>query len=232
MENDVAPPTLPELDEHDIAAIEALLIRQVRAQDATARDREEVRAINVRIAENAKITGGIYQALSAVYGFVEPEDEDKNKWDLVRQAIGPDRYSRALALARGEEPPALLAQMGEQSTDEGEPTDTAPKKRSIPIRAAVLEYLRGLDGGATAREVRAHLLSAHGIETHEKTPGMTLYRLLKDGLVRRKGRTWFAVPVLDQDENEAPSGETAGASDAREGATSPNENQSTLRLIG
>ena len=46
-------------------------------------------------------------------------------------------------------------------------------------------------------------------EIHEKTVGMTLYRLLQDKLVRREGHTWFLVPQPIA-ETKNPGGETPG----------------------
>jgi hypothetical protein len=194
MENDDVAARPAGLEEHDVAAVEAILIRTVRAQDQTTLDREEVTRLNARITANAEVRDSAYAALK-VFGFAG--GEGVNRWELVRQAIGDERYFRAVAVARGTESPPLLEHMGG-----GEPRAEKATRSAVPIRIAVLEYLRSLEGGATARQVRQHLLSAHGIETHEKTPGMTLYRLMKDGLARREGRTWHAT-ANEEDESDA-----------------------------
>jgi hypothetical protein len=48
-----------------------------------------------------------------------------------------------------------------------------------------------------------------GEPLHSKTVGMTLYRLSKDGLVRREGHNWFFVPQAAATEN--PGATNAGA---------------------
>jgi hypothetical protein len=48
--------------------------------------------------------------------------------------------------------------------------------------------------GCKAAPLRELFESTTGQIIHEKTVGMTLYRLLKDGLVHRNGHTWFFGP--------------------------------------
>ncbi len=208
MENDATQVILPVLDEHDVIAIEGMLIRTIRAQDQIGRDREQVKVLNERIAKNSKIRSGAFDALQQIYGFVDPPEEDKNRWDLVRQVIGSERYFRAIGLARGETTPALLSQMGDdRPPSPASPGPEAAEGKAVSIREAVLAYLRTMgEKGAKAAQVREHLAFAHGLNVHEKTPGMTLYRLLKDGLVRREGRIWFAEVQDGENENEALDG--------------------------
>ena len=42
-----------------------------------------------------------------------------------------------------------------------------------------------------ASELRKAILDLFGLELHEKTVGMTLYRLMKEGWVTRQGADWF-----------------------------------------
>jgi hypothetical protein len=82
------------------------------------------------------------------------------------------------------------------------------------IRDRVLEQLKTMGSeGAKAAALRSYLEAAHGIKTHEKTVGMTLYRLLREGLVRRDGRTWFFVPPSAETKN--PGGSAPGSIEAR-----------------
>ena len=220
METDDASVILPTLDEHDVAAIEAILVRTIRAQDQTNRDREEIKAANARIVDNAQIRDSAYQALR-VFGF-DGGPEGVNLWTLVRKAIGNAKYDRAIAVARGAQFPALLTQMGDDRPPTeavvrvgvalGDSAEATVIKRSVPIRTAILGYLEALgERGAKVGQVKKHLAEAYGITVHEKTPGMTLYRLLKDGLVRREGRTWYAKNE-ESEESEVRSGQTATAS--------------------
>ena len=62
--------------------------------------------------------------------------------------------------------------------------------------------------GMKAAEIRAIYETSRNTKLHDKTIGMTLYRLSKDNLVRREGRTWFFVPPSAETKN--PGGETPG----------------------
>jgi len=65
------------------------------------------------------------------------------------------------------------------------------------------------DVGATPTEVlREYIEAARSTKLHEKTIGMTLYRLANDGLARRDGRTWF--PVSQEAKQENPGAGTPG----------------------
>lgn len=83
---------------------------------------------------------------------------------------------------------------------------------SVPkIKEVVLDRLRAAgEKGIKAAEIRQFILTTYGVETHEKTVGMTLYRHLKAGIARREGATWFFVPPEAEKKN--PGGETPGSS--------------------
>lgn len=64
------------------------------------------------------------------------------------------------------------------------------------FRDIILNILKGaypapMRVGALKEAAEADL----GRSVHYKTPGMTLYRLTKEGSVRREGRDWFYVPT-------------------------------------
>lgn len=203
------------LDEHDAAAVVALLIRMVRIDDELKRDRDLIAEANVRVAANGLARGRTLNAFT-VFGF----ETGDGMWDRVMQSIGLDVYNRAIDIAREREVPKLLERMG---GDEANPKASESRAghgdvdaRHTPrIRDAILEYLQGLgDAGANVGQVRRHLTDAYGLSVHEKTPGMTLYRLLKDEMVRREGRTWYyAKASSGNNEDGAHGGQTARASD-------------------
>jgi len=94
-------------------------------------------------------------------------------------------------------------------------TMTAPPPPPPPppprptVREAALARLRAAgDTGAKAAEIREFYERTFGEVVHEKTVGMTLYRLLKLNLVRRNGHTWFFGPPSA--ETKDPGGETPG----------------------
>lgn len=48
--------------------------------------------------------------------------------------------------------------------------------------------------GSKAAPIQDFIERTYSTKIHEKTVGMTLYRLLKTGKVRREGHLWFFVP--------------------------------------
>ena len=62
------------------------------------------------------------------------------------------------------------------------------------IREIVLERLKlAGDAGSKASAICEYIENTYAAEIHVKTVGMTLYRLVKEGLARRDGRIWFRV---------------------------------------
>ncbi len=84
----------------------------------------------------------------------------------------------------------------------------APAASEPPtIYQMALQYLKQAgDKGAKASVIQTYVEKALGREIHFKTIGMSLYRLLKRGQVRRKGHTWFYV----SQETENPGAVTPG----------------------
>jgi hypothetical protein len=63
------------------------------------------------------------------------------------------------------------------------------------VRDIVLDQLRGAgNSGAKAAAVRQYIETTYSTKIHEKTVGMTLYRLSQDNAVHRKGQIWFFGP--------------------------------------
>lgn len=90
--------------------------------------------------------------------------------------------------------PAAMKKGGD-ATEVGlpRPDDTSVGASRIPIRELVLQIARDAAPIAIrASEVRKQIEAQRG-PIHEKTVGMTLYRLSKDGAVRREGRDWYFV---------------------------------------
>ena len=71
------------------------------------------------------------------------------------------------------------------------------------FKEAAIEFLQKVyPRGLKATHIRALTQSHYGISAHEKTAGMTLYRLKKEGLVRRNGLYWyFLAPERPPAEN-------------------------------
>lgn len=86
---------------------------------------------------------------------------------------------------------------------------SAKSERGRPtVRDVSLNLLEGVGSvGMKAERIRDYLDRTHGLTVHEKTVGMTLYRLSRDGLVHRVGHTWFFGPSKAETKNpgvEAP----------------------------
>jgi len=83
--------------------------------------------------------------------------------------------------------------------------ETPPPPPLPRIRDVLLEYLElahDLElGGTKAADMRGFIETKYATTIHEKTVGMTLYRLLKDEKVRRKGHLWFFVPQAAETKN-------------------------------
>jgi hypothetical protein len=205
MEDDDALPPLT-LDEYDTAAVVAILIRTNRLERSITADEGLVAEATARIAENRLAKAKGISAL-AVFGF----EDNKKIWIRVRRSIGNEAYERGLRIAKGVEPPHPSQTVNEDrrdvetlSADQGGTVPGASPPSTPTIGDAILNYLRSLDrAGANVGQIKKYLVSAYGIETHEKTPGMTLYRLLKQKKVRRVGRMWFYATPVPQPSSKA-----------------------------
>ena len=110
----------------------------------------------------------------------------------------------------------LTTANGSEQEDDGADDDVADdvapeiaETVTPKVRDAVLDRLRlAGSSGMKATELRQYYENAFSTKLHEKTIGMTLYRLSKDAVVRREGRTWFSVPLKGETKN--PGGGTPG----------------------
>lgn len=109
-----------------------------------------------------------------------------------------------------------------RGTKEIEPSAGVNEASAIaaPIRSdkrkTVKEYAIDAARHAYPNPIRAsalrRVLEDIGLKVHEKTVGMTLYRLLCDGVLRRQGWDWFFVPETErpsraQEQEEERSGD-------------------------
>jgi hypothetical protein len=113
------------------------------------------------------------------------------------------------AVKRGELSAASVSAPAEMPLSPLTGTMTSTLGSRPALREILLEQLK-LAGseGSKAALLRDYFQRSYGAVIHEKTVGMTLYRLLKDGLVHRDGHTWFFGPASVESEN--PGGETPG----------------------
>jgi hypothetical protein len=81
----------------------------------------------------------------------------------------------------------------------------SPPPSRKPFKDRALELLRdAYPAPLKAAQIQARIEKEHGSKYHDKTAGMSLYRLSKDNSVRREGKDlWFFVPE-DQRNKENP----------------------------
>jgi hypothetical protein len=201
----LTPPTIPVpvLEPHEADAIFAIIVRVIKCDLSNFDDKRKIAELQAGIESRSAGRPKLMAAIDA-FGF---EISDPNLWERVRKSLGEETFLRAYDVAFPEglpgEPTRADTPLSDRSGSMSEGTATTDVKEfshepAPKIGDAILRYLRSLSGrGAQVAEIKQHLLDAYGIETHEKTPGMTLYRLSKDGVVNRVGRTWFANEIND-----------------------------------
>jgi hypothetical protein len=212
------------LDREDAATAVALMVRLVRVQNERNRLAEIKKEIDEKHAA-AQIQWARCRDAFAILGF---DVASKEIWNDVKSAIGTAEWDAAFERAKASPlpqtpilsllpapPSAPPAHVDEESQDDGEPdelTDTLFEGLDEPpqsVREFVIEALKAAGPwGTKAAEIRSSYESARNTKLHDKTIGMTLYRLAKDGLTRREKRTWFFV--TPQGETKDPGGETPG----------------------
>jgi hypothetical protein len=187
--------------EADKAAALALLTLYVRAWDARKADVELQEQLSARLAEHAST----FTKLKGAFSLFGIDTADADVWKKFREEIGDELYMRAVNEAKNSN--GLVGPPKPSSK-----TETHSSSQTVTVREGVLAKLKAdAEKGFKAADIRAFLASAYGMQLHEKTVGMTLYRLSQDGLARREGRTWFFVPQTAEMKN--PAGDTAGFSE-------------------
>jgi hypothetical protein len=103
-----------------------------------------------------------------------------------------------LPYAHEPTPQLSLGNASDQHYSIGEPT----------VREIALEQLkRAGNSGARSANIRQVVENILKKSVHDKTVGMTLYRLSKEGKVRRDGQTWFLAPDARNPGVDAPGSE-------------------------
>ena len=166
----------------------------------------------IRDREISQNIGGCIAGAAALGFTLELHDRE------VLQAGGMPRELKAFLDARAALTPLLdhfakrvppqFEEMG--PVPEPKPTTMAP---AMPkLSEVVLERLRAVgEKGMKAVEIRNFILATYHSQIHEKSVGMTLYRLQVAGEVRRDGHIWF----LASPEAKNPGAVTPGPKNAR-----------------
>jgi hypothetical protein len=114
-------------------------------------------------------------------------------------------FHEAIAIGKGEILTDNFSNTSNEKEDDQEQdfesyADGDQSSYSAPanIREMVIECLKQAgSSGAKVADVKK-FIAGLGIEMHDKTAGMTLYRLSKEGIARREGRDWFYLqPASD-----------------------------------
>jgi hypothetical protein len=210
------PLTKPDyLDEYEVAGVVSLLIKSVKSDGRIAQLTTEIATANAELSAERLKRGKSVNALGA-FGF---DPTQKNLWTAVHQVIGRDKYREAIAIGKGEAIPESSQSVDERGgtnateSTEAESVIDKDNATSSPPRVgeAIMSILKDrVPLGLRVADIKQSLSKSYGIEGHEKTPGMTLYRLLKEGKVARAGRYWFYVDPSDAGKTENPGGETPG----------------------
>jgi hypothetical protein len=126
-------------------------------------------------------------------------DRDAEDWD---EKIEPF-LSEAADLYHRVRPPNFPPWDGEEKIEsdpnkekqlkiETKSTKVVNDQPRPPIRQIIYKQLHSTGKkGMRASELRGYIEENYAGAIHEKTVGMTLYRMMKDGLVRREGHRWF-----------------------------------------
>jgi hypothetical protein len=208
------------LSVEDLTAVLALVTRYQRVFMQHGADLKLKAEVEARLAEAATQFAQLKAALS-IFGF----DTAAGGFAEIRELVGDDIYWAALQRGGATRPPVQLPEPERASTQEdrddeepsseddvpdSEPVGSTPESTAT-VRDLVLDNLKAAkEEGATAAAIRADVELRRHAKLHDKTVGMTLYRLSQDGLARREKRTWFYVPPTAETKN--PGGETPGLS--------------------
>lgn len=208
------------LNKSEMDAIIAIMVRGIqahddheKASDALAKAREAVREADERISRFYQAmalfdfdvkTEGAWGRMKEILG----EERYKLAFKLARLPV--EREDSATLISNEDKtsseavtvPDSGPATQPEEDVVEAHPSDDEPNlgeddRGGDDGKATVRERITAILANmpfktATAADIRTSL-EGQGLKLHDKTVGMTLYRMSKDGLVSRTGRNWRLV---------------------------------------
>jgi hypothetical protein len=194
------------------AGVVALLVKHAAAYLRERAARGYLEQAKAVIKEQEKVQRDALNALRLFGIDVDADDtwdrlvekHQEEVWALLREDhktlapfdFSPDRvFKKQLADAALEKPKdELLVSIDTQATE------ALPRPQIPKIQDILLMRLQDAgESGSKAAPLRQYIEDTYNIEIHEKTVGMTLYRLLRKGLVRRQGHVWFFVSQETED---------------------------------
>ncbi|MBS0258815.1 MAG: hypothetical protein JSR13_13985 [Proteobacteria bacterium] len=232
------------LRDHEKTAVMSILVRVVESMDERAELEESIANLNARLAEVKMVRTSATSALRT-FGFDTSADGlwdrvkeaiGKEMYDRAFNIARPKKEQDASAVTKeveakaeseaesssvkaGDEASAENSSSNEERevSSEGDRTDSAFGETQTNIRELVLQFLgeAGADG-AKATQLRQRIEGV-GIDMHEKTVGMTLYRLKEAGQVKREGRTWFLLSTSQDNSTEGQDDAQASVETSQKG---------------
>lgn len=201
-------------DVSDIPTLLALLSRATQAWGAKIEATSKVAEAQENLALADKQVANATAAF-ALFGFNVTNAEG---WAAVRQFVGDEAYNRAANRPSPEQ--KIIELQAEVQIEPLEEVTTAKQAALFDesgaaerptVRELALEQLKKAGvRGIKARAIREYIEKTYNTKLHEKTVGMTLYRLSQDEMARRDGQTWFFVPPMAETTN--PGAATPGPS--------------------
>ncbi|CAN5196223.1 hypothetical protein BH10PSE11_BH10PSE11_36170 [soil metagenome] len=198
----------------DKSAIASLLTRYVKAFET----RKAAQELNTVLYDRIAQSNMTIAALKSAFSIYELDIAKEDVWKTVTALIGGDLYNQAIRDGTNDAakialrlvdaalppPPPIQPEVAASSEnqvdsdlDEEDLDDPQFENVETPqsVREFTLDSLKFAGtGGAKAADIRSAYEASRNVKLHDKTIGMTLYRLSKDNLVRRDGRTWFFIP--------------------------------------
>jgi hypothetical protein len=173
-------------DELAAAGLAALVARWYLASK-----RKEVQdAVQAKAKEEADRQMSIIKSCRDACVALGYNPDDKDSWAPVMRTV----YPQAKAIFNKSRP-AEIPPWGPNTPKVETPEPKTPAAEMPRISDIILSRLAAAGGkGDKAANIRKFIADEYSTEIHEKTVGMTLYRLLKREEVRRTGHTWFIAP--------------------------------------
>lgn len=180
----------------DDATRKAAIATIVDKRDALLKEKKDVRAERERLAaRDREIDRELAdcRAAARVFGlsidFPAEDDGEGGSRSRLIYHLTPEQIVKATE--------ASSRAFAELQSKRQPKADAVIAKQVMPrIGDIVLDRLKAAGSdGSKAAPIQQYIETTYATKVHEKTVGMTLYRLSKEGKVRRDGHTWFFVPA-------------------------------------
>lgn len=166
----------------------------------------EAEAAKRAIVDRFRETADAYNASTEKVAQLEAAIAAEKEFQSALQNVASDCYSAArlfnFDLIKEFNETVLAKQHSEHRPEVAITPPPAPQAtKPLLIKDLVLQAAQQAYPNAVRASALREALGAAGHSIHEKTIGMTLYRLLKSGIVRRTGRDWYFVPEHERAEH-------------------------------